>query len=68
MRCWQGCGKRGALKKPALDIQQGNMLTIASLRLRCIACGSGRIACSIPSSEEEAAASSPAANRAGTSL
>ena len=55
VRC-QGCGKRGVLRKPALNIHQGNMQTIASLKLRCIACGSGRVECSIPSSEQEAAA------------
>ena len=55
VRC-AGCGKRAALRKPALDIHEGNMQTIASLRLRCIASGSGRVECSIPDSEQEAMA------------
>ena len=55
VRC-AGCGKRAALRQPALDIHEANMQTIASLRLRCIACGSGRVACAIPDSEQEAMA------------
>ena len=56
VRC-AGCGKRAALRKPVLDItDQDSMQTIASLKLRCIACGSRRVECSIPNSEQEAMA------------
>ena len=56
VRC-AGCGKRAALRKPVLDIiDQDNMQTITSLKLRCTVCGSSRVECSIPNSEQEAMA------------
>ena len=57
MRSLRGLRQARGAAKAVLDItDQNSMQTIASLKLRCIACGSRRVECSIPNSEQEAMA------------
>ena len=52
VRC-RSCGHRATLRLPKLDIHRGNMTTLASLKLRCLACNKPDVEMLIPRDQDE---------------